>query len=78
MRRTNIAVLTLLFAAPGLFGQAVEYDDARKVWLLKTRQSAYAMGVAPDGALLSLYWGAPLWRASDLPAASGGARFFFF
>ena len=28
------------------------------------------MGVAADGALRHLYWGAPLWRADDLPAAA--------
>ena len=28
------------------------------------------MGVSPDGSLLNLYWGAPLWRIADLPAAA--------
>ena len=27
-------------------------------------------GSAADGALRHLYWGAPLWRADDLPAAA--------
>src|SRR3954468_1086273 len=38
----------------------------RKTWLLTTRQSSYAMGVAADGALRNLYWGSPLWRMDDL------------
>src|SRR5580692_6274109 len=63
------AVLTFLLAASA-FAQSIQYDSGRKVWLLTTRQSSYAMGVSPDGSLLNLYWGAPLWRLADLPAAA--------
>ena len=49
-------------------GQSIQYSDARKVWLLTTSHSSYAMGVAADGALRNLYWGAPLWRLDDLNA----------
>ena len=49
--------------------QSIQYSEAKKVWLLTTRQNSYAMGVAADGALRNLYWGAPLWRIDDLTAA---------
>jgi len=52
-----------------LSAQSIQYWESKKVWLLTTRQSSYAMGVAADGALRNLYWGAPLWRIDDLAAA---------
>ncbi len=61
-------LLLLPFVAPSLFAQAVQYDEGRKIWLLTTRQSSYAMGVDASGSLQNLYWGAPLWRLQDLPA----------
>jgi alpha-galactosidase len=60
-------------ACAGLEAQSVQYVEARKVWLLTTRDSSYAMGVGSDGALRHLYWGAPLWRVEDLPAAAARA-----
>jgi alpha-galactosidase len=61
--------LPALFVVPALLcAQSIQYSDAKKVWLLTTRQSSYAMGVAADGALRNLYWGAPLWRIDDLNA----------
>jgi len=48
--------------------QAIQYIESRKIWLLSAGQTSYAMGVAGDGALRHLYWGAPLWRADDLQA----------
>jgi alpha-galactosidase len=62
-------LLTLLLAATAC-AQSIQFDAARKIWLLTTRQSSYAMGVSLDGSLLNLYWGAPLWRIADLPAAA--------
>jgi alpha-galactosidase len=47
--------------------QPVQFDAGRKVWLLSTRDSAYALGVAADGSLRYIYWGAPLWRIAELP-----------
>src|ERR1035437_2608135 len=52
-----------------LSAQSVQYSDSRKIWLLTTRQSSYAMALGADGALRHLYWGAPLWRIDDLPGA---------
>ena len=48
--------------------QSIQYVEARKTWVLTTRDSTYALGVGADGALRHLYWGAPLWRADDLAA----------
>jgi len=53
-------------AAAALFAQAIQYSPERKVWLLTTRDSSYALGVAADGALRHLYWGPPLWRIDDI------------
>lgn len=63
-------ILALLLAgAAAASAQAIQYDEGRKIWLLTTRHSSYAMGVGEDGELRNLYWGAPLWRIQDLPAA---------
>src|ERR1044072_4659615 len=59
--RLILALLTPLLA----FSQ-IQYSEAKKVWLLTTRSSSYAMGVAADGALRNLYSRAPLWRLDDL------------
>ncbi len=55
-------------ACAALHAQTIQYVESRKVFLLTTHDSSYALGVAADGALRHLYWGAPLWRADDLPA----------
>ena len=60
----------LLLAAFALAAQPVQYVESRKVFLLTTRESSYAMGVDANGELQNLYWGAPLWRADDVPAAA--------
>jgi alpha-galactosidase len=71
MRRAAVLALTSLFTALSLPAQPIQYIESRKVWLLTTSQSSYAMGLGADGALRHLYWGAPLWRLDDLqgPAA---------
>jgi alpha-galactosidase len=68
--RRNACLLLLGLAASSLAAQPVQYIESRKIWLLTTRDSSYAMGVDPDGSLQHLYWGAPLWRTDDLPAAA--------
>ena len=62
-----------MFRRPALFllvcslaPAQIQYQESRKIFLLTTSQSSYAMGVAADGALRNLYWGAPLWRVEDL------------
>jgi alpha-galactosidase len=57
-------------AAAFASAQNIQYDESRKVWLLNTRVNSYAMGVAPDGELQHLYWGGPIWRIADIPAAT--------
>src|SRR5579872_479472 len=70
-RRFLAAAVLLASAASALLhGQSIQFVESRKIWLLTTGESTYAMGVSPDGSLEHLYWGAPLWRADDLPAAS--------
>ncbi len=54
----------------GALAQGIQYSDARKIWLITTRQNSYAMGVQSDGTLRNLYWGPPLWRIEDLAAPS--------
>ena len=62
-------LLTLIFLGAVMMpAQSIQYSEARKVWLLTTRQNSYAMGVGHDGALRNLYWGAPLWRIEDIAA----------
>ncbi len=70
MRSFLLLLAAAAALAVSLHAQSIQFDDARKVWLLTTSQSSYAMGVSPDGSLLNLYWGAPLWRIADLPAAT--------
>jgi alpha-galactosidase len=62
------AVGLILVSAFCVSAQSIQYSEPRKIWLLTTRQSSYAMGLGADGALRHLYWGAPLWRAEDLVA----------
>jgi alpha-galactosidase len=65
---TSFAI-SVLAAAP-LAAQSVQFVESRKIFLLTTSHSSYAMGIDANGALRHLYWGAPLWRADDLPAAA--------
>src|SRR5690242_14735683 len=68
MRRVFVRCALLGLCAAALWSQPVQYSESRKVWLLTTRHSSYALGVAADGALRHLYWGPALWRLDDLPA----------
>ena len=69
MTRTNALLLgTLACLLPAASGQSIQYNQTRKIWLLSTRTSSYAIGAKADGSLRHLYWGAPLWRMDDLAA----------
>ncbi len=71
MRHVAPALLLVpLFAGSLVSAQAIRYVESKKIWLLTTEHSSYAMGIAPDGRLEHLYFGGPLWRVEDLPAAS--------
>ncbi len=48
--------------------QSIRYSAERKIWLLTTNHSSYAMGVDANGSLRHLYWGGPLWREQDIAA----------
>jgi alpha-galactosidase len=68
MRRAAGLAVGCALGASSLAAQAIQYIEIRKLWLLTTGPSSYAMGLGADGALRHLYWGAPLWRADDLQA----------
>ena len=63
-----IAIAAIVRSLVG--AQSIRFDQGRKVWLLQTNHSSYAMGVGPDGQLEHLYWGGPLWRIEDIAAAT--------
>ncbi|HEX3682665.1 MAG TPA: alpha-galactosidase [Bryobacteraceae bacterium] len=62
-------VAALLLISTIAVAQTVRYSEARKLWLITTAHSSYAMGVDGQGELQHLYWGGPLWRLDDVPAA---------
>lgn len=70
MNRLIVLIAMFLPAAAILGAQPMQYLESRKTWLITTRQSSYAMAVDAEGLLRNLYWGPPLWRADDLPAAA--------
>ena len=62
MNRLALSALVCLMLGRIAFAQVIQYAEDRKLWLLTTGQSSYAMGVGVNGQLQHLYWGAPLWR----------------
>jgi len=66
MRRVPL----LLLLAWQLIGQSIRFSEDRRIFLLTTSQSSYALGIAPDRSLRHVYWGPPLWNLADLPALS--------
>ncbi len=68
MRRCYAVLALLAACAACLPAQSIQFDATKKVWLLNTGSSSYALGVGSDGAVRNLYWGAPLWRMEDLPS----------
>jgi alpha-galactosidase len=70
MLRVAVLSCLALSLSSSVVAQNIRFEEGRKVWLLTTSQSSYAMGLTPDGQLQHLYWGGPLWRVEDVPAAS--------
>src|SRR5579885_1892228 len=68
MCRVTLALTVSVLCAVTLNAHSIQYAEARKIWLLNTGSSSYALGLAEDGAVRHLYWGAPLWRIDDLPS----------
>lgn len=68
MRRVALLSLLTFLVSLSLAAQAIQYDSTRKIWLLTSHTSSYAMGLAPDGQLQHLYWGGALWRLADIKA----------
>ena len=71
-------LLLVIAAATSLGAQSIQYVEARKVWLLTTRQSSYAIGIDPNGGLQNIYWGEPLWRVEDIPSATAHREYSSF
>jgi alpha-galactosidase len=69
MRHLASSLLLASLGALALAAQPIQYVESRKLFLLTTRDSSYAMGVDLNGEVQHLYWGAALWRTDDLPAA---------
>jgi alpha-galactosidase len=70
MRHVALLPCIALSIASSTVAQNIQFDESRKVWLLTTSHSSYAMGLTQDGQLQHLYWGGPLWRVEDIPAAT--------
>ncbi|MBV9403984.1 MAG: alpha-galactosidase, partial [Acidobacteriaceae bacterium] len=70
MRYAVASLLVLPMFTGCLSAQAIQFDESRKIWLLTTAQNSYALGVSAEGELQNLYWGGPLWRVADIPAAT--------
>lgn len=68
MRRVALWSFLVLSLASSSFGQ-IRFDQSRKVWLITSSHSSYAMAVGPTGELQHLYWGGPISRLEDVPAA---------
>jgi alpha-galactosidase len=62
-------VILACFFVSFLPAQNVQFNELKRTFLLSSAYSSYAMGISPDGQLQHIYWGGPLWRADDLPAA---------
>ena len=70
MRRFALLFYFALLLSSSVFAQNIRFSESRKLWLLTTPHSSYAMSLTAEGQLQHLYWGGPLWRVEDLPAAS--------
>jgi len=70
MRRLTPAFVLAVMLASSLSAQTIRFIENRKIWLLATTHSSYAMGLDSEGELQHLYWGGPLWRAEDIPTAA--------
>jgi alpha-galactosidase len=65
MRSHSRLVLTFFLVLSFAGAQTVQFEADRKIWLLNTRDSSYALGIGANGAVRHLYWGAPLWRIAE-------------
>ena len=67
-------LLLVIAAATSLGAQSIQYFEARKVWLLTTRQSSYAIGLGPKARCTistgARRCGAPKISPRRLPAAT--------
>lgn len=74
----RLLCLLLLVVLSATAQSPIEYSDAKKIWVLRTGASAYALGVNQRGELQTVYRGGPLWRSADVPAAQAGPEWSSF
>jgi alpha-galactosidase len=74
MRRNIADILLLLiccvFVNFSLQAQSIQYDVTRKLFLLSTSQSSYAVEIGSQNELESVYWGPKLPAVDDFTAAA--------
>src|SRR2546421_9977128 len=70
MRRVASLFLFAVLLTSSVLAQSIRFEESRRIWLLTTSDSSYAMGLSGDGQLQHLYWGGPLWRIEDVPPVS--------
>jgi alpha-galactosidase len=70
MRRIALLFFIGLSITSSAVAQTIRFDESRRIWLLTTPHSSYAMGLTKDGQLQHLYWGGSLWRIEDVPEPS--------
>ncbi len=56
---------------------AVRYLPAKKLWILETQRTTYALGVNQKNELQNVYWGGRITRDDDVPAARLPGSFAF-
>jgi alpha-galactosidase len=70
MRHVALLPCIALSITSSVAAQSIQFDESRKIWLLTTSHSSYAIGLTRDGQLQHLYWGGPVWRLGDIPPAT--------
>src|SRR5438270_171383 len=57
------------FALAGSLSAEITFNAERKLFFLSTSGSTYVLGVNERNELQTVYWGAPIARQADFPAA---------
>jgi alpha-galactosidase len=70
MRHSAVLCFAGFLISSSVLAQNIQFDRDRRLWLLTTPHSSYAMGLTKNGQLQHLYWGGSLWRIEDIPEAS--------
>ena len=68
-------LLAAALALPAL--AQIRYVEAKKLWVLETERTTYAIGVNEQNTVQHVYWGGRIARDQDLPAARPANAFAF-